>query len=347
MLFKTTSELAQYVNIDVNMKAAKWKPHVEAAEVDLIKPLLGKEQYEALHTAYQAATEGSPLTGELATLLPYVQKSLANYALFIGVEELGVMVGDLGIQQQANMNSQPAPAWKVKDLKQKYILAGDKAADNLLEFLEAAAVVPDGGAEADRIYKEWYDNKTANTSLSGCIVYKTSIANKYIDILDSRRLFLRLKKRIIDIERGVIKRIICQAQYDELVTQIKEDTLTEANTSLCEMLEPIISKRALYATMPMLPVVLTADGLFLISSNDSVIQKSQATITEKSAYMESLQNDPDIGFMADEGRLREFITAHSTDYPLILTSTCWAADVADTTERWRVDNDPCNKHFSI
>lgn len=343
-LFKTTDELKNYINVDVNMPFSKIKSAIESAEQDFIKPILGTEQYAALHAWYILATP--PANPELEALLPYAQKALANYAGFLAVEELGVSVGALGIQQQSSANSQPAPAWKVKDLKLKYLTAGDKAADLMLEFLELAAVIPPSMTEADRLYKEWYDSE-ANTSISGCIVYKTSIANKHIDIGDSRRLFLRLKKRIKEIEATAIKQIICGDQYNELVAQLKApDTLTDENKALINMLEPIIAKRALYATLPILPVIVTADGLFMQTSNDSVIQKSQAGPAEKAALMAQLKDAEHIGYLADEARLHKFITDNIADYPLISDSECWQADITETNDTWKIENDPCNKHFS-
>lgn len=340
-LFKTTDEVKLYITIDVNTKFEKLKPSIEFAEQEFIKPLLGDAYYAEILASYTANT----LSASQIAILPYIQKALANYAGFLAVEELSVKVGDLGIQQASNQNSSPAPAWMVKDLKTKYLTTGDKAADLLLEFLELAAVIPDGGVEADRLYKKWYDS-TANTKLSGCIVYKTSIASKYIDINNSRRLFLRLKKRIIELEQSVIKKIICGAQYDELVTAIKANTLSAEQTALLEKLEPIIAKRALYVTLPMLPVLITADGLFLQTSNDSVIQKLQATAIEKKALMDALK-DGDIGYETDEAELHEFILANIADYPLISASTCWSATKSDTDERWKIDNYSDNKHFSI
>lgn len=342
-LFKTTDELVTYIQIDVNLNFDTFKPSIEQAEIEFIKPLLGADQYTALLDEY---TTGPLTTPELIALLPYAQKALAYYSAFTSVEELGVSVGAQGIQQQFSANSQPAPAWKVKDLKEKYLKTADKAADLMLEFLELAAVIPPAMTEADRLYKEWYDSE-ANTSLSGCIVHKTSIANKYIDILDSRRLFLRLKNRIREIEASAIKRIICKDQYDSLIAQLQAPaTYTDENKALVALLEPIISKRALHVSIPMLPVIITADGLFLQTSNDSVISKSQAGVAEKNALMNQLRDAEDIGYLADEARLHAFILENIADYPLISASTCWEEDVTETNDKWKIENDSCNKHFS-
>lgn len=340
-LFKTTAEVKLYINIDANTSFEKLNPVIETAEREFIKPLLGKEYYDEFLAAYIAGS----LSAAQTALLPYIQKALANYAGFFATGTLGLKFGDLGFQQQSNQNSSPAPAWMVKELKLEYLTTGDKCADLLLEFLELAAIIPYGGVEDDRLYKKWYDSE-ANTKLSGSIVYKTSIASKYIDINNSRRLFLRLKKRITEIEQSVIKRIICKEQYDELITAIKANNISPEQAALIEKMEPIIAKRALYVTLPMLPVMITADGLFLQTSNDGVIQKQLAGATEKRALMDALK-DGDVGYETDEAELHDFILANIADYPLISGSTCWSASKADSDERWKIDNYTDNKHFSI
>lgn len=341
-LIKTIDELRLYINIDVNMKFGTMKPHIELAEMDFIIPLLGKTFYDEIHTAYNVAP---PLSPALAALMPYIQRALANYAAFTGIEEIGVKVGELGIQQSSNTNSQPAPMGKVTNLKLKYINAGDKAADLLLEFLEYASVIPAGGVEADRLYKTWYDSEY-NTSLSGCIVYKTAIANKHIDIGDSRRLFLRLKKRIKEIEAVYVKRLICKDNHEEIIAQIRTGTLTIPNKALVELLEPIIAKRALHGALPGLPIIITAEGLFIQSSNDGAVQKLQAAAAEKIALQNDLKNGG-FGYEDAEATLTQFLNENIVNYPLIAASPCWTNPISSTSEdKWKVDNDPANKHFS-
>jgi hypothetical protein len=342
-LIKTIDELKLYINVDVNMKFSKMKPHIEEAESIFIIPLLGKDFYEEVLEAYTAAPSPA-LTADLVALLPYIQKALACYAGFVGSDELGVALGDLGFQQQSNTNSQPAPMGKVTNLKLKYLNSGDRAADFLLEFLEFAAIIPDGGDEEDRLYKTWYDSD-ANTALSGAIVYKTSIANKYIDIGDSRRVFLRLKKRIKDIEAVYVKRMICKDQYDVIIAHIRAGTLTINERALIEKLEPMISKRALHGALPGLPVMITAEGLFLLSSNDGAVQKLQAGLTEKQALLNDLKIG-DFGYEGDELTFISFLKENIANYPLISASPCWTDPVTTSDEKWKVPNDPCNKHFS-
>jgi hypothetical protein len=338
-LFRTTTELKQYVAIDANTKFGTLKPSIDDAQERFIKPLLGVDFYNEFVSAYEAATNvPDDLTNDQKALLPFIQRALAYYALYLSIDEIGVTVGELGVQQSYNQNSQPAPQNKVARLTMKYISAADIAADKLLEYLEQNATVSK--------YNKWFSDMEANTAMSGCIVYKTAIASKYIDIKESRRVFLRLKKRIKEIEASYVKRLICSDQYDELVTQIKTGSLTNPNKSLMAVLEPVITKKALYLTLPTMAISIEADGLTLFSSNDTVIQKSVAGTEEKKQLMNSLR-DGELGYMEDEQKVKAFIEENIADYPLIEASECWTSKPTDGSIKWQPTNDPCNKHFSV
>jgi hypothetical protein len=336
--FKTTVEVKQYINIDVNMKFDKLKPSIINAANRFIKPLLGEAFFIELATAYAAAAALENLTVDQQALMPYVQRALANYTGFLLIDEIGVQVGDLGIQQQYNENSQPAPAWKVAQLKMKWITSADAASEELLEFLEKNASPGKYGA--------WYSDIVANTAMSGRIVHRAAIAGKYIDINSNRRIFLRLKTRINDIESSYIKRLLCKDQYEELVTQLKTGTVSVVNRKLIDKLEPIISKRALFLALPSLAVSIEAEGITMYSSNDSVVQKQNAGAEEKKQLMLSLK-EGDFGFEADEAELSGFLKENISDYPLISASPCWTSKPEDGTMKWKPENDQCNKHFSV
>lgn len=339
MLLKSTDELRQYIPVDENLDFATISPSVEEAEQLFIKDLLGAYYpiYQGLYDAYYAALPAAA-TEPLASLMPYVQRALAYYTMFLSVENIGVSVGDLGIQQQSGQNSQPAPRWKVRALQLKYLTQADRFADQLLKFLEDNAT--------DSLYEEWFEDPIANTKMSGSIVYSTAIASKYIDINESRRVFLRLKKRIAEIEQHNVKRLICKEQYDELVTQIKTGSLTAANNSLIAMLEPYISKRSLYLTLPSLAVQVSHEGITMFSSNDSVVTDQLAGAKEKEELMRSLKDAEWNGYEADDDKIRHFIEDNIADYPLIEASPCWTAK-ADPGPKFIPDNDCDNKHFSV
>lgn len=341
--FKTTAEIRTFLIIDENMAFESLLPVIKDAEKKFIKPLLG-ELYTSLLADYTDKTDAfgvnKPAPDNMLAanllLLPFVQNALAKYALYVGVEYIGVSVGDQGIQQTFGQNSQPAPRWKIRDLKSSYITQADDAAEELLKFLEETASVT--------VYNSWYADIIANSKMSGLIVNSTRIASKYIDINESRRMFLKLKKAIENIEAGYIKRLICFDQYDELVTQLKTGTLTANNEKLVFKLEPIIAKKALYETLAAIKVKVSPEGLHLLSVSDSSIVQQPANVSEINELKCALK-DGDLGYMQDEEAAKKFISDNILIYPLIAASSCYSATAVQTT--YVADNDSLNKHFSV
>jgi len=339
-LFKTTSEVRKYLLVDSNMEFETLLTYINEAEEKFVKSLLG-DLYPVLLADYTDHTdaEGNDvnMNPDNLLLLPYVQRALAYYTGYQSVTHIGVSLGEAGIQEQFGANSRPAPRWKTRDLKVEYINQGDQWADSLLEYLEENA--------SPLKYNDWFADEKANTAMQGFIVYKTSIASQYIDINESRRVFLRLKKRIREIEQGEIKRLLCVDQYDEIVTQIKTGSLSANNTALINLLESYISKKALWLTIPSIRVSVTDEGVTIHSSNDSVVQKSSAQEKEVNALLDRLKLG-DFGYEGDWQKVEQFIIDNIANYPLIEASTCWTIR-STTLPRYKVDNDPCNKHFSV
>lgn len=340
-LFKTIPEFRKYIPVDENLYFETIKPLIIEAEQSFITALLGAAFYNTIATDYTNNTnaEGvsTGMNADNLILLPYIQRSLAYYAAYLSINHIGVRIGEVGIQEQMGNNSRPASRWKVRDLQIHYITQADRFADTLLTYLEQNA----GPAK----YNDWYSNANANTAMEGFIVYSTQIFSRHHDISESRRVFLRLRKWIKQVEQGDIKRILCVDQYSALVTQIKTGSLTANNKKLIEVLEPFICKKALWLAIPSLPIQLTDEGLNIISSNDGVVQKASASKEDIKNLMCSLK-DGEYGFDSLKKSIDQFIIDNIDDYPLIEGSACWTSK--DTTPpKYQPDNDSCNKHFSV
>lgn len=342
ILIKTIEEILKYVPMDVNLHYEKILPFINDAQRKFIKPLLGDDYYTAFVTDYTTNTNpagvDSGMDADNLELLPYVQRALANYMAYLSVPHLGTAIGSAGLQEQFTANSRPAPAYKVRSLQQQYINQADLFADELLEYLEENATALK--------YPTWFADIEANTAMAGTIVYSTKIASKYIDINESRRVFLRLKKRILEIEKNDVKKMVCSDQYTDFVTQIKTGTLTSANRALLELIEPYIAKKALYLTIPSIRISVTNEGITIHSTNDGAVQKTAAAREEVKDLMKTLKDSELNGFDADWEKINQFIIENIADYPSIEASPCWTSKNLEDP-KYKVDNDPCNKHFSV
>ncbi|NVJ47289.1 MAG: hypothetical protein HWE07_09180 [Cytophagia bacterium] len=338
MLFKTTDEIKDFISIDVNTDFDSLSPFIREAEILFILPLLGEAMYTTLDEDYNDAED--PLSNEAnAALMPYVQRCLAYYAGFLSIDEMGVNMGDAGIMQTRADNSEPAPKWKVDNLKANRINQADIHAEKLLSYLEKTASIS--------VLADWYSS-TANTIAEGRILRTAEQASQYVDINNSRRLFLRMKSRIREVEESFILQIIGEDQYIEIVTQIKADSLKNdtENKALVKKLEPIVAKMALYETLPFIRVQITDQGITIITTNDSTITKMAASDAQVDKLRMQLKQSPLSGFQADIDKLKKFIEYNIDDYPLIEASTAYTSKPDPGPKRPPVI-DPTKKHVSV
>ncbi len=334
-LFKNTDEIKQYVALDGNTKFVTIDPYINEAEQVYIKPLLGTALYDLLLADYNnAAGDPNNMTPIYADLLPYTQRPLANYSFYLGFESIATNIGDMGVRVNLGNDSMPAPKWQQDRLKARFLREGDRQADVLLTFLE----------ENKTDYPEWA-NSPSNTIAEGMILPNAVVASDYININESRRLFLQLKKYIVVVEQKHIKPLICKDQYNELVDQIKNDTLTAENQLLVDMLRPIIAKHALYLAIPTMRLVILPEGLFIYSTDDGNIKKEYADSDMIKNYREGLKDDL-TGFIGDEEALKKFIDDNIADYPKIQNSDCYTMR-ADPGPKHTVPNDSENKYFAV
>jgi hypothetical protein len=347
-LFKTITEVRKYVpSLDENMNLINLKPSIDDAEELFIKDLLGETFYDILLADYTDHTDAAGdnlvsggMNADNLALLPFVQKPLANYAALFVMDQAGSSIGDVGIQESFGNNSRPAPRWKTKQKEDRFIASGDRFADNLLSFLEKKA--------SPSKYNAWYSDIAANTAMAGCIVFSTKIASKYIDINNSRRIFLKLKLKIREIEQDDVQRVLCADQYDEIVTQIKTGSLTTANKNLLAVLEPFIAKKSLRETMPYIRIAITPEGLVMQSSTDGVVTKSAVAdnVSSGNAPLKKLEMQLDKEIKAAKNKIDQFIIDNIDSYPLLKSSPCYTSKET-TPPKYQATNNSRNKHFSI
>lgn len=339
-LITTISEFKQYIAIDANTKFASLLPYVKEAEQLYIVDLLGKEFYEEFSASYadSIATEPDPLSADDTALLPYIQRCLAYYAQLLAIPHMAVTFGDMGIRQHRGEDSDSAPRWLQEKLSLQALHNGDLHADKLLEYLEA-------NASATK-YVTWFSS-IYNTKNSGYIVYGTAIASQHIDINSSRRIFLKLRNKIREIETRIVPKLIGKDQYDELVTQLKTSgpgIPTDQNKALIAKIQPMVCKQALYMQLPFLRIAVSGDGLWLYSGTDDIRKKDFLATDSEIKQLRCELSHGELGYNADERELRQFILDNIDDYPLVKASTVYTVQ-PDPGPTWRSPNDANNKHY--
>lgn len=337
-LITSILEFKKQVSVSGNMKFASLEPYVKEAEQLYLLPLLGQAFYDEFLPLYEASVAPVPtaLNAENAALLPYIQKCLGYYTLLKAIPNLTASFGELGIRYTRSEDSDTAPRWKEEKMLLNALVNGDLHADKLLEFLETH--------EAD--YPTWKAS-SANTRVSGLIVYSTKVAQQHIDINSSRRVFLQLLPTIKKLEETFVPKLVGAAQYAELLSQIKTDFISSYNVELMAMLAPIIAKRALYMRLPFMQVGIGADGIRVYSEVTEIRSKDYLASREQIKELRAaLMDEFSTGYMADEQALRQFILDYADNYPLIKASAVYTVQ-PDPGPTWQPLNDPNNKFFAV
>lgn len=343
-LINNISEFRKYITIDANAKMDTLRPYIEEAEQLYIVDLLGRAFYDEFAAKYADSvkpTSPVALNAENVKLLGYIQRCLAYYSQLHSIIHLAGTFGDMGIRQHRADDSDAAPRWLQEKLALQALKNGDIHADKLLEFLET-------NSTAGNDFQTWFAS-AANTKLSGCIVYSTAIASKYIRINNSRRVFIALRDTIKQIEAKYMPKLIGLAQYAELVQQLTTGGVgipTPANVKLIDKLAPIIAKRALYMQVQFMRVQIEATGLFIYSGTDDLIKLGQLATDADVKILRQQLMDGELGYLADEQELNQFILDNIEDYPEIKASTVYTVQ-PDPGPTWVPKNDPNSKHFVV
>jgi hypothetical protein len=335
-LISTISELKQYLPVDANTKFASLQPFIKEAESVFVIDLLGQEFYDEILALYEDR-ETTALSAEIIALLPYIQRCTAYYMQYLSINHISSTFGDMGLRQHLSQDSTAAPRWLQEKVQLEALKNGDIHADKLLAFLEEKAT-------DENDYATWFGSD-ANTKNSGFIVYSSSIASKFIAINNSRRIFLKLRAKIREIETRLVPKLIGAAQYEQLTDHLKGISPHERNTKLLPYLQPIISKRALFLMLPFLRVQLADNGIFLYSGTDEIQKGALASDTDIKFLRQQLM-DGELGYLSDEEELRQFFMDNIDDYPLVKASGVFTSR-PDPGPTWTSENNIDNKFFSV
>lgn len=231
-LIKSTSELQNYIAIDINFQQKSLDPYIQQGKMQVVR-LLGKTLYEALDLYHNDESYEATEVEEYDALIPYAQRCLANFAMHYGLSALNVSIGPNGIGVVNTEHVAPASKDRTDTLRNDLLNAAYDAMEDMLEFLEAN--IDDYPAwEASDAYALQYD----------VIITSARKFDELLRIDRSRLTFLQWKPTMCEIEELVIAPQVSSAVLNELKTQIKAGTLTEAN----ELILPWFQKALAYLT---------------------------------------------------------------------------------------------------
>jgi len=298
---KAKTEFKKYASaVDGQMEMVSLESYIQEA-LSFILQVVDQDTLEALSFYYKNNT----LTGALEELLPYVQKPLADFAIYQWINRGNVRLNDKGITMSMTDQEKPAFQYMTNDLKDEQLESGYNGLEKLQQFLEANI----------SSYPSWA--ASSKSTLSNKYYIKSAAEfSSYVNIDNSRRTFTALFPLMQNAEFMCIEKHIGAAQSSALKSSYYSGfTTAEITNAVEKYIRPAFARYVIADAINKLPIITRADSILvkeyeaysdvnkaqrkpdkelLISLKNAYIDEANNYMAELIIYMDS--NDPETNF---------------------------------------------------
>lgn len=230
-IIKQIGEIQEYFPASLTVDIKILQPYFPDVIDKYIKPFLGKEELALLEAWYDGNKD--PDDSVYASLLPYVQRALARFAIFLSVAQNDLKMTNAGFAVTSNQNMSPASTERVKAFTASIEKSSWDAIEMMLRYLEENKTDFDAWAAS-----EAYTLATKNFVNSAVEFDKT------VNIEQSRLAFHRMRNTIDRIEYLKIEPVISKDLADDIKSEITADNVSAANAVIL----PLIKKAVIFYT---------------------------------------------------------------------------------------------------
>jgi len=299
MLITTIEELDELTGIGLGNSYERYRVHLQQAEHDQLKPILGDTLYETLVTEYDTATYSDALN---IKLISQCQAVVANFGLAESLDRGQVHISDQGIHKTEDS----AYHYQKTEAQNSFFRAGYRAVEQLLQFLEKHAAT----------YTDWKESDNYAEQRSYLIPSATEF-QKHYNIMGSRRTYLALRPYMRRVEQFQLEPILGTDRYAELQQTVQDDANLTAQvkadneTLLDKYVRPALAYLSLSQAIPELSLNISAQGIHL-SEEQAVSDK--ASSREQASDQQQLRLSERLADTADQHlqRLKAFLAPEPT-----------------------------------
>ncbi len=225
-LITLTTEMREYLRIDLSEKEVSWASFVGPATEKYIRPVLGDNLLEDLEADYIAATHDA----QLVALLPKVQLPLAKFTLLLAVPNLDLNVSEGGFTVRSTPQQAPASRERVLAFQESLEKQGWDAIEVLLRYLE------DNAGDYESALGTWLTSDAYTLAIRN-LVNSAKEFDKIYSIDQSRILFNQYRNILDDVDLLIIKRAISADMFDALMAEIKAGSISTKNQKILPLLQ--------------------------------------------------------------------------------------------------------------
>ncbi|WP_338814061.1 DUF6712 family protein [Bernardetia sp. Wsw4-3y2] len=302
LLIKDTLEVKQYTeNVALTKSIKNIRHSLKTATTKFLFRYIPRDFYSDFSKKYD---EGE-LNEFEEELLPYLQETIVLYAFAISTAKRQVIETDSGIHIVSTPTQKTAFEHQIKALKDSYLEDANYALEELLEFLTE-------NAEKKELLK-WRKSEFFTDSTE-CFVKNSKECNKIASSLNiEARHFIEMKSDLKNVQEKQIKATLTPSLYEQLLTQYKENKVSELNKKLLQPIKEAILYLGYVKYTDLQQLKNTTDGTTIPEkSNNSLFSRKQATGKVLNAFSFRLYEEGNAAL----GELKTLLDENYKDYPL-------------------------------
>jgi hypothetical protein len=301
-----------YPDVNMNTPWNNLSPYMRQAIRSYVVPFIGRTLYEDICNKIQAATALDDVQAEFAERLKDV---CAHYGIMHMLPKKKTIVASFGAVENNAKEGTTSSIWGFKTTLWSLVQDADRMMDELLGFLQEMV------EEGEVYFIENWKDEPAYSSVSSGFFRQIGDFQKYHPINNSLRTFKTLVPFMEEVSERIILPLICQEQYDRLLTAVKDNDATDAEKKLIHLVRKVVAKFTVYEAAIGLPILAEHDGFRVISNTDAIDRLAYDSEAIKTAIQGVREHAERSGNTA-KADLVSFLISNQTDYPLWENSPC-------------------------
>lgn len=322
-MIKTTQELQQHIRVITNNDFDNLRPSLKRAQ-RYITRIVGVNVWQAALNYYESdfynnvhdtnyaphvydedddpplpEGEDPPPYALLDKFVDRIQDALVHYAYWLWSPQANVILSDSGFQVAWTDNLRPAQEWQIDAAVQSIIDTAHEFVDDLIEFLDEHIEEFEfwAGSEEQAKSKELFINNARTL-------------NNYININNSRRLFLELHPFINEAQLSYIIPLLGKEDTSALLEKQKDGDLTADDKELIRMIEAPLAYLTISQAITSLPIEIWPGSITeKVTGTQSNTRKAPARMEIMNAFAAEMKKLGELNLQ----RLKDFITEKTQD----------------------------------
>jgi hypothetical protein len=287
MIVKTTQELQQHIRLISSNDFDNLKPSLKRAKRYVVR-VIGIESYNAALAHYNSDdytnvhdpgyNQADASLARLDRLVDYLQDTVVFYAYHFWSPQANVVLTDSGYQVAWNDELRPAQEWQIDKAEQSILDTAHEFMDDLIEYL-------DSNVE----HFEFWETSAEIQKSKELLINNARDFSLFLDIHNSRRLFLEIRPYIIIAESSYILPVLGREKFDELKEQVQDDDVSVENKPLLIKVRQALTFMSMYEAINALPVEVLPSGIYERFRNSTTTKSTPARLEIMNAYAAHLK----------------------------------------------------------